>query len=209
MASRERARGRKERARKERPVTLVVCEGETEQHYFQHVRNQLRANGIVVRLSDKSNPQAILACAKRERGKLEKEGLDVTRAWVVFDAETEAAQNERRYAETVAEALRAGFSVANSSPCFEYWPLIHFAPGIVVVDPADAERELSKKGRVPGYCKPDLPFGDLWELYRTGKPSEAAARRRKSCEDLGENPRLARPVTFVDELVDELVRTYG
>lgn len=209
MTSRGRTRGRKEKAREERPVTLVVCEGETEQHYFRYIRERFRANGIEVRLSDESNPRAILACAKREKRRLEKEGLDVAHAWVVFDAETEAAQRERRYAETVAEALRAGFGVANSSPCFEYWPLIHFAPGIVVVDPADAELELSKKGRVPGYCKPDLPFGDLWELYRTGKPSEAAARRRKSCEDLGENPRLARPVTFVDELVDELVRTYG
>lgn len=209
MTSRGRTRGRKEKAREERPVTLVVCEGETEQRYFRHVRERLRANGIVVRLSDKSNPQAILACAKREKRRLEKEGLDVARAWVVFDAETEAVQRERRCAETVAEALQAGFGVANSIPCFEYWPLLHFAPGIVVVDPADAERELAKKGRAPGYSKPDLPFEDLWELYRTGGPSEAAARKRKSYEDLGEDPRLARPVTFVDELVDELVRTYG
>lgn len=208
MTSRGRTRGRKEKAREERPVTLVVCEGETERRYFGHVRERLRANGIVVRLSDKSNPQAILACAKREKRRLEKEGLDVARTWVVFDAETEAVQRERRYAETVAEALRAGFGVANSSPCFEYWPLLHFAPGIVVVDPTDAERELAKKGRVPGYSKPDLPFERLWELYETGTPSRAAARRREDCEALGENPRFARPVTFVDELVDELVHTY-
>lgn len=208
MASR-RVCGRRDAPRREKPVVLVVCEGETERRYFKGIRARLRANGIEVCLSDESNPRAILACAKREKKKLVADGLKVDAVWLVFDAETEAVQRERGYTLVIEEALRAGFRVANSSPCFEYWPLLHFVPGIMVVNPADAERELGRTGRIPGYRKPDLPFDDLWKLYQTGAPSKAAVARRKACEALGDDPRFARPVTFVDELVDELVGTFG
>lgn len=92
--------------------------------------------------------------------------------------------------------------IANSSPCFEYWPLIHFAPGVNVYEPKQAEEELAKPGRVEGYKKPNLPHDVLWEIYAAGKPSDAARKRRESIAELGEDPRYGRPVTYVDELVD-------
>ena len=79
----------------------------------------------------------------------------------------------------------------------------------MVLTPADAERELSKDERIPGYRKPRLPFGQLWEIYQIGQPSKAAQRRRLGLESLGEDPRLGRPVTYVDELVDGLAQAYG
>lgn len=96
--------------------------------------------------------------------------------------------------------------MANSSPCFEYWLLIHFAPGIIVYEPRQAEEELAKPGRIEGYAKPNLPQdGSLWDIYSSGGPSAAARSRRAKYEELGEDPRFGTPVTYVDELVDRLV----
>lgn len=118
-------------------------------------------------------------------------------------------RSERRYRETIGAALGAGMGVANSSPNFEYWALLHYAPSIMVYEPAQAEAELAKEGRATGYEKSNLPFEELWELYESGVPSKAAARRRGDLESLGEDPRFGRPVTFVDVLVGGLVEAFG
>lgn len=103
------------------------------------------------------------------------------------------------------KAASKGVGAANSGPCFEYWPLLHFAPGAKVYTPEEAEAELKKKGRIPGYDKPNLPCDQLWELYLSGNPSKAAAARRAELSAEGENPAFGRPVTYVDTLVDRIV----
>lgn len=201
MIARKAARGRRAGGRNVRPALLVVCEGETEFLYFKYLKKRFRANWLEPKLSDVPDPSGIMACAEREKGLLEKKGLDVE-AWVVFDSESEVEAERRRYRPVVESCLKKGLRVANSSPCFEYWPLIHFAPGVNVYEPKQAEAELAKPGRVEGYKKPNLPHDMLWEIYATGKPSDAARKRRESIVELGEDPRYGRPVTYIDELVD-------
>ena len=208
MAPRKRTAARVPGGRRARPTVLIVCEGETEYEYFKAVRRKFRAQWVIPKLSDESNPAGIMAYASREAKTLAKSGLDVE-TWLVFDAESEQAAMERSYKEVVRRALRGGMKVANSSPCFEYWPLIHYAPGANVTEPAQAVRELSRAGRVAGYRKPNLPFEELWDIYRTGAPSKAAQARRRDAEEAGDDPRLARPVTYVDELVDRLTSIAG
>lgn len=204
MAARQSTKSRHAGGRNARPVVLVVCEGETELRYFNSLKNHFRASWMEVKLSDVPNPAGILSCAMRELKKLKSKGLDVE-TWLVFDAESEPESEMRKYRQTIEKALSRGVNVANSSPCFEYWLLIHFAPGINVYEPKQANDELSKPGRIDGYRKPKLPFDTLWEIYVTGKPSESAQKRRSDIELLDGDPRYGRPVTYVDELVDRLV----
>ncbi|MGN0077716.1 MAG: RloB family protein [Coriobacteriales bacterium] len=208
MARGRSERSRREKRRKEKPVVLIVCEGETELAYFKALRTRYRAQGIVVKQADETNPAAILEFAKRAKREMEAKGVKVS-TWVVFDAESTAGERERRYRETIGTALGSGMGVANSSPCFEYWALLHYSPGIMVYEPAQAVAELAKEGRAAGYSKPNLPFEELWQLHRQGVPSRAAARRRNDLESLGEDPRFGRPVTYVDVLVDGLVEAFG
>lgn len=201
-------RGRRERRRLEKPVVLIVVEGETEESYFNFAKRQLRAQWIVVKKPNKNDPCSLVSAAKREKRDLEKDGLSVI-PWVVFDAEARSAEVPRGYGKAIAQADKSGIRVANSSPCFEYWLLLHFASGILVDTPTDASTELARPGRISGYKKPDLPYAQLWEILLGGYPAKAADARRASLEADGEDPRTGRPVTYVDELMTLILKIGG
>ena len=206
MAARKK-RNRTPGRKNEKPTVLVVCEGETEHEYFNWIRRQFRANWILPKLSDQTDPKGVLSCAKHHQKKLRRKGLQVE-TWIVFDAESKAEEAARGYRDVITSADARGVRAANSSPCFEYWILIHFEPGIMVIEPRQAKKELGKAGRVPGYKEPALPYEELWSILRTGTPSEAAKKKRSHHEEMGEDPRFARPVTYVDVLVDRLLEIY-
>ena len=154
MAARGRSeRSRRERRRAERPLVLIVVEGETEERYFADVKRRLRASWIRVERPSRNDPRGLVLAARGMRDDLKREGLDV-RPWVVFDAEARENERARSYGEAMAQADKWGIGVANSSPCFEYWPLLHYSPGIIVESPAQAVAELAKPGRAAGYRKP-------------------------------------------------------
>lgn len=166
-------------------------------------------NGIIVKLSDKSDPLGILAFSKAEEKRLSRNGKLVSETWLVFDAEDSPAREERRYAEAIAKARSAKKRVANSSPCFEYWPLLHYAPNAKAFTTRETLKKLSENDVVPGYKKPILPYDDLWKRYSTGSPSKAARSVRVAVERVGDDPRLATPATYVDELVDRLCEAFS
>ncbi len=206
--ARRSERSRRERRRSERPVILVVVEGETEEGYFKYAKGRLRAQWLVVEKPSRNDPFNLVLAAKRRATQLAKQGLAV-RPWVVFDAEARQDEEARGYERAIAQAEKYDIGVANSSPCFEYWLLLHFAPGIQVDTPARAVSELARPGRVEGYRKPELPYEELWGILMDGVPSNAARARRASYEDDGVDPRMGRPVTYVDELMNEILRAAG
>lgn len=208
MGGRRSERSRRERRRSEKRVILVVVEGETEQLYFRDIKGRLKAPWLIVEKPSSNDPFNLVLAARRRRTELEKDGLSV-RAWVAFDAEASQDEEARGYGRAIAQAEKYGIGVANSSPCFEYWLLLHFAPGIQVDTPTRAVSELARPGRVTGYRKPELPYEDLWEILMGGGPSDAARARRASYEDDGTDPRMGRPVTYVDVLVDEILAAAG
>lgn len=206
--TRRSERSRRERRRSERPVILVVVEGETEEGYFRYAKGRLRAQWLVVEKPSRNDPFNLVLAARRRTAQLAKQGLSV-RPWVVFDAEARQDEEARGYGKAIAQAEKYGIGVANSSPCFEYWLLLHFAPGAQVDTPTEAASELARPGRVEGYRKPELPYEALWEILLSGVPSDAARARRGSYEDDGTDPRMGRPVTYVDELMGEILRAAG
>ena len=203
MAAKRQNRGRAEGGRSAKPTLLIVCEGETEYNYFRDLKSRFRANWMIPFKSDKPDPNGVMECAIREAKRHRAKGLDV-QAWILIDAESEVEEKRRCYRDVLQKAASKKINTANSSPSFEYWPLLHFAPGAKVYTPDEAEAELKKRGRIPGYEKPVLPCDQLWELYQTGAPSAAAAARRDELSSDGENPVFGRPVTYVDTLVDRI-----
>ena len=197
-------RSRRERARSERPTILIMVEGETELNYFRYIKRRLRARWIVVEKPSRNDPVNLVLAARNGRRALERQGLTV-HAWAVFDAEDAASEGARKYAEAIGQAEKFGVSVANSSPCFEYWALLHYAPGIHVESPAKAVRELGRQVSANAYSKPDLPCDELWDILGNGTPVRAAEARREQIEALGDDPRYGRPVTYVDLLVGSIL----
>lgn len=202
------SRGARGQRRREKPVVLIVCEGETERRYFADIKRRFRANWVEVYKPHCNDPRGIVAAARRRWRELVRKGLYVE-PWVVFDAESREDEGPRGYSEAIALAEKAGISAANSSPSFEYWILLHYVPGVLVDSPSDAERELGRDGRILGYEKPGLPYEDLWTRYLSGVPSKAARARRSALADDGVNERMGRPVTYVDGLVDRLAEIAG
>lgn len=209
MARGQSRRTRDERRRTKRPIVLIVCEGETERRYFLDIKERFRANGIIVKPSDKSDSLGILAFPKAEERRLGRNGKLVSETWLVFDAENSPAREERHYAEAMVKACSAKKRMANSSPCFEYWPQLHYLPNARALTTKETVKKLSGDGAVPGYKKPILPYDDLWERYASGSPSAAARSVRAAADRAGDDPRLATPVTYVDELVDRLYEDFG
>lgn len=196
---------RQERRRRESPYLVVVCEGETEVQYFSWLRSHYRINPIRILKPPETNPKALLSYALKQRKHCAKEGIPAD-VWIVFDAESPQDERENRYKDVIVQAVSNQIKLANSSPCFEFWILLHFTEFINVLTPEEAKTQLAKSGRIPGYETPNLPCEKLWETAQTGIPAKRATKRRQDLETQGEDPKFARPITFVDQLVNAIVQ---
>jgi hypothetical protein len=102
--------------RTEKPIILIVCEGEnTEKSYF----NQFRLSSARIKAVGQGYNTTSLV---NEAIRLDQEGK-YDQVWCVFDKDDFAAQDFNS-AITIAQANN--FKVAYSNQAFEYWILLHF-----------------------------------------------------------------------------------
>lgn len=111
-----------------RSTTLIVCEGETEQLYFNAVRIRYRLTTAEVVLAENtigSAPISVVACAE-QKGR-EAGGYDAI--FCVFDKNGhQSFEKARARIATLARRKRRSLPIreAVSIPCFELWVLLHF-----------------------------------------------------------------------------------
>lgn len=107
---------RLEPAREEKPVILIVCEGEnTEPSYF----NQFRlASAKVKALGSGNNTMSLVTQAIS----LSQQG-NYDQVWCVFDKDQFPAHS---FDNAIRKAEANGFRVAYSNQSFEYWLILHF-----------------------------------------------------------------------------------
>ena len=133
MARIARARGkesfRRQPGRKSpRPITLIVCEGETEEAYFAAARVHFRLTGAEVVIADNSVGSAPISVVRyaEQRGR-EPGGYD--KIFCVFDRDCHASFDEaRNRIRGLASRKNKPLPIAEivSIPCFEVWILLHF-----------------------------------------------------------------------------------
>lgn len=102
--------------RPQRPVILIVREGEnTEKHYFEQFR---MATHTFAFSGAGTNTQSLVRAALKEkqRGRYEQ-------VWCVFDKDGFPLEN---FDNAIQQAEAAGFLVGWSNQAFEYWLLLHF-----------------------------------------------------------------------------------
>ena len=114
--------------RRPRSITLIVCEGETEQEYFDQVRRQLgllTTEVVIPRDQGGLAPTSVVHYAEtraREQG-----GYD--HIFCVFDRDDPANfARARAKLRTLASRSRNRLPIHEiaSVPCFEVWILLHF-----------------------------------------------------------------------------------
>lgn len=115
---------------------LIVTEGEvTEPTYFEALRRRLslptvevailpRGCGDPVRLVEYALDEAEKRRQAFKSGKLSHaKAAKFDKLWIVFD--TDIPVEHGRLANGLALAVANGVQVAHSTPCFEYWLLLH------------------------------------------------------------------------------------
>lgn len=119
---------RRQGAKLPRSVTLIVCEGETEQIYFQALRKHYRLSSMEVVIPDNtvgSAPQSVVQLAEAKY----REFPWFDKIFCVFDRDThESFQRARDRVLELRTRVRKPLPIhdAVSVPCFEVWVLLHF-----------------------------------------------------------------------------------
>lgn len=133
MARISKPRGRESFRRKPgqkppRSITLIVCEGETEQEYFDAARIHFGLTNAEIIIADNtvgSAPISVVECAERKCR--EPGGYD--KIYCIFDRDGHQSFDKAR-AKIRAMASRKKkplpIEEAISIPCFEVWVLLHF-----------------------------------------------------------------------------------
>ncbi len=115
---------------------LIVTEGEvTEPVYFEALKQKLALQTVEIEVvgAGKGDPRKLAEAALEELKKRKKENrngtLGLSKApsfdelWIVFD--TDVPVEHGKFHDGVAFAEAKGVKIADSSPCFEYWLLLH------------------------------------------------------------------------------------
>lgn len=139
-----------------RSITLIVCEGETEQEYFAAARIKYGLTTAEIILSENtvgSAPDSVVECAENKCG--EQGSYD--RVFCVFDRDGhESFDRARARIKALASRKRKSLPIdeAISVPCFEIWVLLHYertdAPFTKCSNVIDKVRN-----HMPGYEKAD------------------------------------------------------
>lgn len=114
-------------ARPPRSITLIVCEGETEQAYFEAARVTHGLSTTEVVCADNTHgpaPISVVECAERKCQ--EVGGYD--HVFCVFDRDGhESYQRARKRVQTLANRTKKPLPIRDvvSVPCFEFWVLLH------------------------------------------------------------------------------------
>ena len=120
--------GRKSKQLKLKPMIAVFCEGESEQAYFEMLKQKYHASNVrTERITIKAlhlNGLALLKKAKARRDALQRSKL-VEQAYVVFDRD---ALREADLLACAKYAKQEALTIIFSSVNFEVWILMHFEP---------------------------------------------------------------------------------
>jgi len=115
---------------------LIVTEGEvTEPVYFEFIRRDLQLSAVKIRVEPgkASHPRHVIASAAaevKEHARLAKRGRLANtdpkiyeQVWAVID--TDVATRQGIWNDIEKQAKDANVQLAFSTPCFEYWLLLH------------------------------------------------------------------------------------
>ena len=150
--------GRKAGRKPPRSITLIVCEGETEEAYFQAARRHFGLTSAEVAVAENTvgaAPISVVQCAETKCAELGS----YDKVYCVFDRDGhESFGRARSKIAALASRKRTPLPIeeAISVPCFELWVLLHHertdAPFARCADVVDAIR----RRHLPDYRKADV-----------------------------------------------------
>ncbi|WP_347053509.1 RloB family protein [Flavobacterium olei] len=187
-------------------IILIVCEGQTEELYFE----SFPVLGMTVRTVNLKG-QSKLKLIESTKEIVERSDYEYEDIWCVFDMDVKRGEVEfADFDNSIAKGIQLGYNVAYSNDSFELWFYLHF-------EYTDAEHlrgfyydELGKKFGL-NYVKDGKKYEFCLKLYNillddgTSSQEKAIERAKKLFEKVKDLPyHQQNPVTKVYELVEEL-----
>ncbi|MBX3719876.1 MAG: RloB domain-containing protein [Parachlamydiales bacterium] len=177
---------------------LIVCEGKTEQAYFNAFRKNLRLSGITIEIPKDPGgtaPKNLLDFAKESYSK----DSDYDRLYCVFDKDRHSTylttQEEIDRLRNASPSMPIYWIASN--PCFEVWIISHFKLHITAFGTCKNVEDFLQ--RHIDYRKNDP---DLFEKIDF-KREEAKSNVKKLLKQQGNNPKVD-PYTNMYELIEYL-----
>ena len=199
---RERRPGRRKPFKEQKPLILIVSEGEnTEPQYFEGLARSCRVTLVDIKVHRKHGvPLSLVQFAKAERDRAanaaKREGDDnllYDSVWCVPDVD-----KHPNLPEAKLMAVANNIEMVVSNPCFELWLLLHFqeSPG------AKHHRDVQKlmKEHIPKYDK-HIDFA----LFREGYPKAVKRAERLITRAAVEHEPGRNPTTDVYRLTRVIV----
>jgi hypothetical protein len=206
------ALARQQQQRTESPRCLIVCEGsKTEPHYLAELREVwgIPHSWVNIKPSEGSSPDRVVQTAERLYVEDARMGDSFDQVFCVFDRDahptfSQAVQRTRELASNGKP-----FKAITSTPCFEFWFLLHFgysdAPfakagkksvGDVVVN------QFKTKAGLAQYAKAQKGMAAQLQGKFAAATKHATKLRQSAAKTQNQDPQIyANPWTNVDELV--------
>ena len=200
---------------------LIVTEGTvTEPVYFKLLRNELRLSLIRVRVApgNASDPRHVIRTAERlakEQQRKHKKGTlgidepaKFDHVWAVVDTDVAVRNHIWNDVQQLAAARKV--KLAHSTPCFEFWLLLHivgFTTRTDLVD-GDAAKSAVKHALGRDYSTNEATAKEAIATFLSKWPEAVGhAEKVRRHHEGAQTPAPANPSTEVDRLVRALKDT--
>jgi hypothetical protein len=182
---------------------LIVCEdGKSAPHYFQALKRHFMLSAAWVEVvggGGSTQPVQVVERAAELKANAAKSSggtLPFDQVWCVLDGDYGSKINNAR-----SKASANGIQLAISTPCFEYWVLLHFEDTAAPAPNCDGVVQRLKK-HIPVYEKGKHDFGEL--VKHVLEASRRAERLRKPGIGRGELPENQNPCSEVYRLINAM-----
>jgi RloB-like protein len=140
---------------------VIICEGETEEIYFEAIRKSRRLSTVKIEVvnPDYTDPEHIVKTAIARRNELirEKRWFAKDQMWAVYDGDEHKDANINNWDNAIRLADQQNIKLGISNPSFELWYLLHYQDQNAAIHRDETTRRL--KLHLPHYDK----TADLYE----------------------------------------------
>lgn len=206
--SRRNTRRRNRKQRSLRKSKLIVCEGKTEQRYFQYMKedkDRKRIMGAVtvkIIQANHSSPSLVVEQAKRLAQEKIADNNPYDTIWIVFDHD-----NYSDRTKAYETALRENFKVAFSAMCFESWYLLHFVQSTKSYNRCSA-LILDLKKHYKDYAKAKQnDYAKLKDKLDIAKSNAEWLRKKIEVSQFEKHKTNRNPWTEIDVLINDIIKS--
>lgn len=194
---------------------LIVTEGTaTEPIYFQHILKEMKLSIVEIHIQpgDRSHPISVIETAVRlakdRKVEMKKQRENQSFCKVAFDhvwavIDTDVAVRDGIWDQVKSAAKKGKISLASSTPCFEYWLMLHLKyTSAALVDGRTAKATLKEAGY--DCSSKESASVSIPKLIPLLQKAIEHAKQVRRLHVEARTPDPANPSTCVDRLLEAL-----